>query len=185
LLRPDDTLIEPVGFDPSSGVPIFDRPFGFGFSILIEARPGSSGRPVARSSFNEFGRPDLQIQATRSLGNGSPAVCDVLPPDPGGVPGINPPSFGDSQVVSDRLNDLGCRFVDGAGNPTGRNCSEGCVRFESGEFGCVETTATTQFCGLVARTIEFPLGETLITVRVRDTQGNLGRPAQLIVRIAQ
>lgn len=184
LLRPDDTLIQPDGVDPS-GRPIFERPFGFGFQIVVEARPGSSGRPVALTTFNDFGRPDLQIQSNRSLGNGSPAVCDVLPPDPGGVPGIDPPSFAEGEIITDRLNDLSCRFIDGVGNQRGRNCSNGCVRFESGESGCVGGGTTAQYCALVDRNFEFPAGETLITARVRDTQGNLGPPAQLIVRVPQ
>jgi hypothetical protein len=182
VLRPDDTLTDPVGTTPE-GVPIYERPFGFGFSIVVEAARGVSNKPVADSAFNEYGRPDLQIQVTRPLGNGSTIVCDALPPDAGGVPAINPPSFGDSQIITDRLNDLACRFVDGKGNPEGRQCSEGCVKFESGDQGCVDRKTSIQFCTLVSRTIEFPPGDTLVTVRVLDALGNPGPPAQIVMRI--
>jgi hypothetical protein len=154
--------------------------------LVVEARPGISGRPVGRSTVDLGGCPDLQIQSTRNLGeNPTAAVCDVLPPDPGGVPGISPPRLDDSFDTCARLNDLGCRFVDGAGLTIGRSCSrdQSCVRFDSGEFGCVAPDATAQFCGFVARTIEFPLGDTLVTVRARDNQGNLGPIAQMIVRV--
>jgi len=184
VLRPDDTLTEPSGETPE-GVPIYERPFGFGFSIAVEARRGLSNRSIGNSTYNDFGRPDLQIEVTRPLGNGSAEVCDATPPDDGGVPAINPPSFGDTQLITDRLNDLGCRFLDGTGNPESRLCSEGCVRFESGEFGCVSAEAVAQFCGLVARSIAFPAGDTLITVRVLDSLGNPGPPAQIVVRIPE
>jgi hypothetical protein len=184
VLRPDDTLTDPTGATPE-GVPIYERPFGFGFSIVVEAARGVSRESVAASAFNEYGRPDLQIQVTRPLGNGSPSVCDALPPDAGGVPAINPPSFADSQMITDRLNDLACRFVDGEGNPEGRLCSEGCVKFESGEQGCVDQKTSFQFCALVSRTIEFPSGVTLVTVRVLDTVGNPGPPAQIVVQLPE
>ena len=184
VLKPDDTLTQPIGENPS-GIPIYHRPFGFGFSLVVEGSRGLSNAPVGPLSFNDLGRPDLQIQVTRPLGNGSTIVCDDLPPDAGGVPAINPPSFAEDQIISDRLNDLGCRFVDGAGVPESRLCTEGCVRFETGEFGCVSEETKTQFCGLVARTIEFPPGDTLVTVRLIDTRGNPGPSAQIIVRIGE
>ena len=120
-----------------------------------------------------------------SYENPTEAVCDVTPPDLGGVPGISPPRLDDSFETCARLNDLGCRFVDGSGMTLGRSCNsdQSCVRFDNGEFGCVAPDATVQFCGFVARTIEFPLGDTLISVRARDSQGNLGPVAQMIVRV--
>ena len=189
MTKADDTLIAPeplVNPNDPNEIRIYRRPFGSGFSLVVEARPGISGRPVGRSTLDLGGCPDLQIQVTRDLGeNPTDAVCDVVPPDVGGVPGISPPRLDDSFDTCARLNDLGCRFVDGLGMALSRNCNgeQSCVRFDSGEFGCVAPDATAQFCGFVAKTIEFPLGDTLITVRARDTQGNLGPVAQMIVRV--
>lgn len=183
LLRADDIVVEPSETD-LNGVPIFDRPFGSSFSLVVEAQKGASEQAVGQETFNEVGCPDMQVQVSRPLGDGSPAVCDTLPPEDGGVPATDPPELGDDPETCDALNDLGCRFVDGAGNTQGRPCSEGCVLFPNGEFGCAASEAEMQFCGRVAKSAEFPVGETLVTARVRDTQGNLGPAAQIIVRIA-
>lgn len=189
MTKADDTLIAPEPLvDPNdpNEIRIYRRPFGSGFSLVVEARPGVSGRPVGKSTFDGGGCPDFQIQVTRNLGeNPTTAVCDNLPPDAGGVPGISPPRLDDTFETCERLNDLGCRFADGLGNPVGRNCNneQGCVRFDSGDFGCVAPDATAQFCGFVSKTIEFPAGDTLMTVRARDNQGNLGPAAQMIVRV--
>lgn len=183
LLRPDDVIIPPIGTDPS-GTPIFQRMFGSGFSIVIEGQPGLSGGTVASSAFSDPIAPDLQVLTERPLGNGSPAVCDTTPPGmAGGIPSTIPPVFSDDQSVVDRMNDFGCRFVDGTGEPRGRRCGDGCIRFETGDFGCGSPDATLQFCNLVAKPMEFPGGDTRLTARLRDTKGNFGPPAQIIVRI--
>ncbi|MFN8640860.1 MAG: hypothetical protein U0802_04070 [Candidatus Binatia bacterium] len=179
----DDTLQAPSGAD-AHGVPIYERPFGFGFGLVVEARPGSAKTPVAKSAFTEGGTPDLQAQVTRPLGDGSPAVCDGGAPTYGGVPAVDPPRPEEPDAIADALNDLGCRFIDGTGQPVGRVCSTGCVRFDSGEFGCQSgDDAELQFCAPVSMSLAFPSGDTLVTVRVRDRGGNLGRPSQLIVRV--
>ena len=123
--------------------------------------------------------PDLQIQVTRPLGDGSSLVCDDAPPMLGGVPAINPPSFDDTPSNADRLNDLACRFIDGGGNKIGRKCgdSTACVLGEDGIFGCVTTDATVQFCGFIGQALTFPPGDTLVTVRVRDVAGQPRRAA--------
>lgn len=184
LTAADDSLQPPSGTDPD-GVPIYERAFGFGFSFVVEARVGPSNQAVERNTFGDGAPPDLQIQATRALGNGSAAVCDGAPPTFGGVPGIDPPQLEDPDAIADALNDFGCRFIDGEGQPLGRSCGTGCVRFESGESGCVDERTQVQFCGQVAMPLAFPPGDTLVTVRVRDKGGNLGPPARLIVRVAE
>jgi hypothetical protein len=183
VLRADGTVVDPNGVD-ESGRPVYDRPFGSGFSLVVEAKRGASAKVVGEATFSEPGCPDLQVQVTRPLGDGSPAVCDSVPPDDGGVPAIDPPDLDDDPAACNALNDLGCRFVDGAGHPQGRQCSEGCVLFPSADLGCVSPGAITQFCALIAKSAEFAIGETLVTARVRDVEGNLGPPAQIIVRIA-
>jgi hypothetical protein len=189
LVLPNDALIGPSSVDPT-GISIYERPFGSGFSLVVEAQRGASNQNVAKSAFDEFGRPDLQIQVDRPLGNGSALVCDDghFQFEIGGVPAINPPSFANDQSVSDRLNDFACRFVNGAGLPTARACSDefACIRFANGRFGCVSTAspAPIQFCGQISQNLAFPVGDTLVTARARDVAGNLGPQAQLIIRVA-
>ncbi len=183
VTRPDDLLIQPDG--TQDGIPVYQRPFGFGFSLVVEAAAGASRSAPGRSTFDEGGRPDLQIEVSRSIGNGSATVCDNEQPNLGGVPAINPPDFSDNPTIDNRLNDLGCRFEDGEGRPQGRSCAEenACVRFDDGHFGCVAEGTRQQYCAPISRPLEFPTGDTLVTVRVRDGVGNLGAPAQLIIRV--
>jgi len=179
----DDSLLTSNESTPD-GVPIYNIPVRSGFSLVVEARRGLSGKAVGDRAFDGFGPPDLQIQTTSQLGNGSEIVCDDGLPNPGGVPPINPPSFDDSPDVIDRLNDLGCRFINGSGDPSGRNCTEqACIRFETGQFGCVSEEAERQFCGLMTAALSFPLGETLVSARVLDADGNSGPVALLVLRI--
>jgi hypothetical protein len=181
----DDTLQPPSAMAPG-GIPIYQRNFGFGFSLVVEAKPGTALRDVAINTFVSGGVPDLQIQATRNLGNGSPAVCDNTadPPGFGGVPGIDPPRLDDPNAIADALNDFGCRFIDGTGDTVGRTCSLGCIKFDTGDFGCAKGDTQAQFCAPIGMALQFPSGDTLVTARVRDVAGNLGAPAQLIIRIA-
>ncbi|HSP97458.1 MAG TPA: hypothetical protein VL049_09490 [Candidatus Dormibacteraeota bacterium] len=179
----DDSYQPSTATDPH-GIPIYERPFGFGFSLVVEARHGSDNRQVAGTTFIEGGVPDLQVQATRPLGDGSPAVCDGAAPTFGGVPAVDPPRLDDPEAIADPLNDFGCRFIDGQGNTVGRICQLGCVHFESGDYGCQMGDDTEiQFCAPVSMPLSFPSGDTLVTARVRDQAGNLGPPAQLLVRI--
>ena len=179
----DDTYQPPTGTDPQ-GIPIYERPFGFGFSLVVETRHGTSNRPVGQRAFTDGEAPDLQVQATQALGDGSLAVCDGEAPTFGGVPAINPPQLDDPDAIVNTLNDLGCRFIDGTGAPEARTCQLGCVRFDTGEYGCQAGDATEfQFCAPVPMALRFPVGETLVSARVRDEAGNLGAPAQVIVRV--
>ena len=177
LTRADDILLDPVAVE--NGLPVYSPSFGFAFSIVVEAKPGPSRARVGISTFVDGSSPDLQIQVTRPLGDGSSLVCDDAPPMLGGVPAINPPSFDDTPANADRLNDLGCRFIDGGGEKIGRTCgdSTACVLGEDGIFGCVTPDATVQYCGFIGQPLTFPPGDTLVTVRVRDAQGISARPA--------
>ncbi|MDX2166087.1 MAG: hypothetical protein SF182_03460 [Deltaproteobacteria bacterium] len=185
LTRADDMLVEPTG--TANGIPVYEPAFGFGFSLVVEAKAGSSRARPGNSTFNEGEAPDLQIQVDHPLGNGSSDVCDDTLPFLGGVPAINPPLFSDDLSVTDRINDFSCRFIDGSGNKVGRQCSEfnACVLNSGGQFGCVTTPSdgVLQYCGFVGGALAFPLGDTLVSVRVRDVAGNLGALQQLIVRV--
>jgi hypothetical protein len=177
----DDSLQEPSATDPQ-GIAIYERPFGFGFKLVVETHGEflSSPRP---SGYAIGAPPELQVQATNSLGDGSAAVCDGASPTFGGIPGIDPPDLGPPEEIADALNDFGCRFVDGRGTAAGRNCAEACVRYDDGDYHCVENDTDYQFCAPIDAPMEFPSGDTLITVRVLDRDGQLGPPAQLIVRV--
>jgi hypothetical protein len=183
LARADDELMEPVGMSGQS--PIYQPFFGYGFSIIAEAKPGSSRFAVGSNTFDDFEAPDLQVQVTRALGDGSDLVCDDMPPELGGVPAINPPVLTDDPSIADQLNDLGCRFIDGTGRTIARSCGEttACVRGMDGQFRCAAGDTIAQYCGFVGQHLAFPTGDTLVTVRVRDVRGNLGPPRQLIVRV--
>lgn len=173
----DDSPQQPLN---PEGIPIYQRLVGSGFKLVVEADGQASPESA---TYAPGGIPDLLVQATRDLGDGSAAVCDVEPPTIGGVPGIDPPQLEDAAAVADVLNDLGCRFIDGVGNPRGRSCGEACVRFEDGEYHCMGVGTFVQFCAPVSAAMEFPPGDTLVTARVRNPSGQLGPAEQLIVRV--
>jgi hypothetical protein len=169
------------------GTRVYKRTFGRGFLIVVEAKPGASGRQPATDLFNSDpgdpnARPDVQIQADRDLGNGSLEVCDAAVPDPeatpGGIPAINPPSYDPgSQMIADALNDLSCRFAD--------NSVDKCTLNASDNPAFVDPESTKQVCsgGPVSGEYAFAEGDTLLTVRWRDGAGVLGGPDRIIVRV--
>jgi len=187
LARADDTLIEPAGHD-SAGVPIYTRAVGGSFRIVVEAAPGASGGLPGSRAFEPDGTtpPALQIGSSRPLGNGSPEVCDRTPPEIGGIPAIDPPTFASTPEAIAALNDFGCRFLDGAGEPRGRSSTvDSCVLMPSGSgtYAFVSPATRMQFCALVDTSFAFPPGDTLLTVRLLDGNGDPGPAAHLIVRI--
>jgi len=185
LARADDMVIDPIGMT-SQGWPIYQRPVGYLFTIVVEAKPGPSHRAVGNSSFQSdlndpTVRPDLEIIVSRPLGDGSPAVCDNMPPIIGGVPAS--PSFDLTQPISNAINDFGCRFVNGSGQPIGRAPGEACTVFSDGEFHFVNSASMIQFCAGIAAPFGFPMGDTVVMVRARDVTGAPGPPASFVVRV--
>lgn len=181
LARADGSLLEPIEVT-AQGIPVFARSLGAGFLIVIEAKAGPAGAAVGLSTYQPdlASVPDLQIVASQALGNGSEEVCDYRGVSAGGVPAIDPPQFDNVAVV----NDLACRFRDGADEPRGRSLADACVLFGSGAFGFVRPDSAVQFCAFVDRAWEFPVGDTLLTARVRDTAGSVSAVAQIIVRVS-
>jgi hypothetical protein len=171
----------PSGTNPQ-GIPVY-RTLATNFLIVVEARPGQSGRPVGTVTFNSNPSdpnvlPDFQLVASLPLGNGSPAVCDRGPVVFGGVPGVVPPAFGGSQAIANAINDLGCRF--GARSPSGNACT---VDRLSSEERFVVANTTVQFCGAVDSLLRFRQADTTLTVRVLDTEGRPGPSASIVVRV--
>jgi hypothetical protein len=168
------------------GRAVYVRSTGAAFFIVVEVKPGTRASP-GRTVFNSNPvdpsvRPDLQILSTRALGNGSAAVCDngPLPNFPlGGIPGFDPADFDPgSQAVADALNDFGCRFdVHTNDNP--------CTNNRAGNPAFLGVGTTLQYCTVtvVGAELHFPPGDTVLTVQVRDTDGNIGFPAALVVRV--
>jgi hypothetical protein len=167
------------------GNPVYVRASGAGFFFVVEVRPGKSGRAPGgvTSNGDDTHPPDLQIQATNNLGNGSTLICDVGP-EPnlplGGVPGINPPSFdfSSTQVVA-ALNDFGCRFDT-------HTDQFPCTLNANGNPSFVHPgSSTLQYCtmSVLGNELQFPRGDTMVTVQVRDNAGNIGFPQRLVIRV--
>jgi hypothetical protein len=188
IVRADDTLVDPAGTTPD-GVPIYERSFGSGFSLVLEARPGGTRSDLDPSTFNSNPAdprvlPGLQIEASRPLGDGSSTICDDTAPTQGGVPAVNPPDFSPTQAVANAINDLACRFKDGFGLRGGRTkLQDACTAFEDGGFRFAAAGTTIQYCGLIDDPVSFPPGNTVVTARVRDLAGNISLPSQIVVRV--
>ena len=176
----DGTVVDPTEVD-SKGIPTYNSIAGSGFIIVVEGKPGKSGGEVGRQIFkyvpdDPTARPDLEIESNRDLGNGSREVCDRRKPNIGGIPGIKPTSFAETQKISDALNDLSCRFE------TFIESDSSCTMDKNGDYKFAKPDTTTQFCMIVARAWGFPEGETLLTVRLRDEEGNPGPSKQMRIR---
>ena len=124
-------------------------------------------------------RPDLLIESSQPLGNGSAAVCDLGPPPPegegGGIPAIDPPDFGPGDSITAALLDFACRF---AVQPT---AGEACTLNSFGDYAFRSPDSTIQYCNQFAAVSAFPVGLTVLTARLRDVAGNLGPPAQIVI----
>ena len=181
----DDTLVPPPTPNPD-GTVVYRRNSGSEFSLVVEGAPGLNGVEVGRSAYQMdlTSLPDMQVEVSQDLGNGSPAVCDRAGPTPGGVPKTDPPSFDPTMTVIDAVNDLGCRFLDGSGNPVGRKLNEACTKLPpTDDYMFVSPDSTIQFCGFIDSLLVFPAGDTTVTARLRDADGNPGPPAHIVIHI--
>ncbi len=183
IVTADDTPIEPDTVD-EAGRPVYTRPRGEGFALVVEARPGSDRARVGSSTFVPGGAtlPDLQMVVSRPLGDGSATVCDALLPTQGGVPAAEPFGFESAQAIA-AVNDLGCRADGGSGEPRGAPSSV-CSRLTDAQ-GFFADSSQQQFCTPIAQAWPFPPGDTIVRVRVRSVQGSIGLTRELVVRVAE
>jgi hypothetical protein len=113
--------------------------------------------------------------ASSNLGNGSLTVCDV---NRGGVPGFDPPDL-DRPGVTNAMRDVACRFTAQSSS------TDACTRNVFGNFSFLGGGTTRQYCFQVPQVARFPAGgDTVVAVRLRDDAGNLGDPAEIVIRVA-
>lgn len=160
---------------------VYRRPIPQNFIIVVEAKRGPNNIDPGKSVYEPGGRPDLQIQADKPLGNGSVAVCDDRLPELGGIPAVTPTSYDPADdTISDVLNDFGCRFRVHV-----RPTDGPCTLDADGNEAYASSQSRVQYCyePAVGGEAAFLHPQTLLTVRVRDTQGGLGDPVQILVII--
>jgi hypothetical protein len=189
IVNVDGAPLFPVGFD-TVGRPIYERQAGRAFSVVVEGQPGSDGRAVGSYAFNSDPAdpsvlPDLQVLLSRPLGDGSTTVCDKASPDIGGVPATPMLEFAPTQAVADAINDFGCRVDNGTGGSRARlSPLDACTTSNTGfGFAFVDPKTTAQFCAPIALDWAFPVGDTVVVARLRDTSGALGMQREIVVRV--
>ncbi len=144
--------------------------------------------PLGSSTFNwdpanPTSLPDLQIEVSNNLGNGSTAVCDETGTNAVGVPAVTPFDFSPNEAAA--INDLSCRFQDGTGQPQGRDKTDACTLSLPAEVYqfVFPKVSTIQYCGLITPVAAFLPGDTTVAARVRDTAGNLSAVSSIIIRV--
>jgi hypothetical protein len=183
LARADGLLLQPAEIRPGN-VPVYLRPGGTSFFIVVEARPGTTGGLSTNLANlqNPTVAPDFRIWANKPLGTGTEAVCDVgpLPNNPlGGVPGVTEAQYNPADPrVARALNDWGCRFAI-------HNSSDACTIPNpiSMESRFVSSLTSLQICSepVIGTPLQFPTGETTVTMQWKDTGGNFSEPRRLII----
>ena len=182
LAAANDRPIESSGTD-DEGRPIYEWPFGQGFTLVVEARRGQSGRNVARNTYSENGSaPDLEVLASHAFGNGDPTVCE-RDGTAGGIPARPDLDFDGGQAAIDAMNDLGCRAFDRM--PGSTPCTRGNAKSANGPFALVSRDSQQQFCIPITRAWALPEGDTIVAARVRDVTGNFGEPREIVLRIGR
>ena len=178
FLPEDREFIFPADYD-EQGRPIYESE-GNG-TLIVEGRVGRSLRGIGDSSFAPGELPPFQAIVARPLGDGSAAVCDV--DSGGGVPATTPFGFRGDPISIGRINDLGCRFDNGAGEALGRRDPlNSCVR---ASFSFVDPTTDIQFCADFGASLVFPPGDTVVSSRMTDLVGVTGAPREIVVRVPQ
>lgn len=96
----------------------------------------------------------------------------------GGIPFINPPNFASTPAIINALQSFAIWFQYYS---PGAACT---LKFGGDCCGYVSPIATAQFCDEMSAPQAFPPGDSLLTVQLEDTGGNVGPTAQIIVRVS-
>lgn len=190
---------------PGSAIPIYERPVvpnsdppvAYGFRLVVEGAPDpklpncqDSNAPLACTmgtrTYSPGSLPDLQIEASNDLGNGNgnTAICDDVH---GGVSAVNPFDFSPAQEQS--INQFACRFRDDTNDYQGiTDARNACTQVgSSGGYGFVQgSQSKVQFCvpnGAIGPSMGFPVGDTVVAVRVRDGAGDVSQVKEIIIRV--
>jgi hypothetical protein len=179
LARADGKVVPSAATE--NGIPIFVNYVGSGFIVVVEGKPGISNLEVGRrltgyDPNDATKRPDLEIELSNPIGDGSKEVCDNRRPNIGGVPAVNPPNFAETKDAAAALYDLACRFE------TFIEPQSACTLDQTGDFAYAKKDSITQFCMVVAKAWNFPVGDTLVSVRLRDAKGNPGPVSKFVLR---
>jgi hypothetical protein len=188
VARADNQPLQPIGSD-EQGRPIYRSLLGQGMTLIVEAGRGPSRREPGTQGYNPNGLPDLQVIASRPLGDGDPVVCDVREPTLGGIPATEPLTFENSAALAAAVNDFGCRVDDGVGQQMARRissdaCTASLTPGGSG-FSFVGDETRVQFCLPIARAWSFAEGDTVVAARVRDVAGGLSSVREIVVRVGE
>ena len=164
----------------SQGRQVFENAYGYGFRLVVEGKRGTSGAAVGTTLQPPptppplTTRPDLQIESTQPMGIFT-TLCDPY----GGIQGISPPDFGPSADITNALWNFSCRF-------TAFNTSDTCLLDAYGNPNALANpgaSPTVQFCDIVTVTKAFSPGDSILTVKLRDTSQNIGPTAQVVIRV--
>ena len=179
-----------------AGRQIFERGQGR-FILVVEAKRGSSNRnpgscigpdsgppcPVPAGAPPGFdpARPDVHGMFDRNLGDGNPEVCDTgTPPEGGGIPGFPVERFfGPEPDITAAEQDLSCKFENKGVTSSG----DACTRNVNGLPSFQGVGTVRQYCFQVPTASQFPPGDTVVAVQVRDDRGNLGPRKEIVIRV--
>ncbi len=154
---------------------------GAAAETVVEYRLGLSGQPVNANfcPVDTTARPGLWVESDQGLGppGTPPAQC---PTPVGGVPAVNPPSFGPDQTITDALRAFAFRFLPFT---TTAPCT---FTDPSGLPKLVDPTPSEvyqQYCTKAENAFAYPLGTSVLSAQLQDGSGNLGPTAQVVVRV--
>ena len=172
IAKADGTLINQTTA-LADGTAVYSYPSGSGFIVVVEVKPGSSGSTPGYLVYNASGAPDLQIISNTPLGNGNAAVCEPYRGSVGGIPAASPFSLADATVITNTLNDFGCRFQSGRATLD-----------QSFNYAYANSSSQRQYYLVVSSATKFRDNwTTTLQVKMRDQAGNFGNIKTIQVRI--